>query len=270
MKDEHRSKPNKPRPATTAEARPADAPVRLQKYLAMSDVASRRHAEELIAEGRVQVNGVPTREMGVKVLPGTDSVMLDGKVVTPATRKVYYMLNKPPGYLVTSVDGRGRATIYDLLGSIGVRVVPVGRLDLDSEGLLLLTNDGDLAYRLTHPKFEIEKEYEAWVRGKISKQSVEELRSGVELEDGRTQPAVVRVASRSEKESRLYIIIGEGRKRQVRRMLDAVGHRVERLRRVREGSLRLGPLARGEVRALTPIEVRRLLKEVRHTTPRPR
>lgn len=234
--------------------------IRLQKYLADCGVASRRRSEELIAAGRVRVNGHLITERGTKVVPGQDQVTLDGAPVRSRdTGHAYYLFHKPRGCLVTASDPQGRPTIYDYLSGIPERVIPVGRLDLDSEGLLLLTNDGDLAHRLMHPRYGIEKEYHVLVHPPVDEASLQRLRDGVEIEGGLTQPAVVTPLSPDRR--RLSVTIREGRKRQVRQMITAVGSRVRRLRRVREGHLELGALEIGHYRPLTAEEVARLRDE---------
>jgi 23S rRNA pseudouridine2605 synthase len=227
--------------------------VRLAKFLAQAGVASRRAAEEIIRDGRVSVGGSvvthPARDVG----PG-DEVALDGAPVAPETELVVYMVNKPPGVVSTVRDTHGRPTVVSLVPT-GLRLYPVGRLDSDTTGLILLTNDGELAHRLTHPSFEVPKTYLAQVSHTPVREPVlRTLRAGVELEDGRTAPARVRRLGRDS----LEITIHEGRKRQVKRMCEAVGHPVKRLTRVRFGPLELGGLGEGEHRRLTDAEVRRL------------
>ncbi|MCX7018086.1 MAG: pseudouridine synthase [bacterium] len=252
--------------------------MRLQKYMAACGIASRRRCDVMIAAGRVGVNGIIIQRLGTTIMPGSDKITLDGiPVLPPAAGLVYYMLHKPRGYLTTARDERGRQTVFDLLKGIAGRVVPVGRLDLDSEGLLLLTNDGELAHKLMHPRFRIEKEYEVWVDGKVTESALQQLRDGVNISKARTQPAVVRLAActgapparkhdRSAPptacETHLYITITEGRKRQVRLMCEAVGHPVRRLRRIREGCLRLGNLPSGQFRPLTSREIDALSAEI--------
>lgn len=239
----------------------AEGPVRLQKFMAACGVASRRRCEELIAEGRVRVNGALVTEPGTRVTPGSDRVTLDGAPVEPrSSGLVYYMFHKPRGCVVTARDPQGRPTIYDFLDSIPERVVPVGRLDLDSEGLLILTNDGELTHRLMHPRYGVEKEYHVLTEEPVDEEAVRALREGVEIEGGRTGPARVRVLSENRK--RLSLTITEGRKRQVRQMIAAVGGHVVRLRRVREGRLKLGSLPPGQVRPLSRREVQQLRREV--------
>jgi pseudouridine synthase len=229
-------------------------------------VASRRHAEEFILAGRVQVNGQPVTELGAKVQPETDVVQVDGRVVQAPAARVYLLLHKPAGVVTTASDPQGRQTVLDLLPPSlqAQRLFPVGRLDLDSEGLLLLTNDGAFALHLTHPRFEQEKEYHALVRGKPTPATLESLRRGLLLpgESRPTAPAQVRfLRAASAESSWLAVTLHEGRKRQVRRMLAVVGHPVLRLVRVRVGSLRLGDLPVGQWRALSAAELEKLAGE---------
>jgi 23S rRNA pseudouridine2605 synthase len=232
---------------------PEDAPgVKLQKVLAQAGLGSRRACEELIIDGRVAVNGEPAR-LGQRVDPAIDRVEVDGVPVGVRPDFVYYLLNKPPGVVSTASDPRGRSTVTDLVPA-HPRVVPVGRLDRDTEGLLLLTNDGDLTLRLTHPRYGVEKEYVAQVEGEPSRGALRRLREGVELEDGTTAPA--RVASVAP--GLVRIVIHEGRKRQVRRMCEAIGHPVVRLVRTRIGPIADRGLGPGEWRELTVEEVRAL------------
>jgi 23S rRNA pseudouridine2605 synthase len=228
--------------------------VRLAKYLAHGGVASRRAAERLIAEGRVTVAGAVVTDPARDV--GEDSgVAVDGRPVAPEAREVH-LLNKPAGVVSTASDTHGRPTVVDLVESLR-RLYPVGRLDTDTMGLILLTNDGELAERLTHPRYGVEKAYRARVLpSAVSQQALRALREGIELEDGRTAPAGARVLGPGLLEIRLR----EGRNRQVRRMCEAVGHRVVELRRVAFGPLRLGDLPEGAVRRLTAAEVERLRK----------
>jgi 23S rRNA pseudouridine2605 synthase len=225
---------------------------RLQKVLAQRGIGSRRACEELIAAGRVLVNG-EVAALGRRVEPVTDRVTVDGVPVSIEPGLVYYLLNKPAGVVSTAWDTHGRPAVTGLVPA-DPRVHPVGRLDADSEGLLLLTNDGDLTYRLTHPRFGVEKEYLVVVDGTPRPGAVRCLRDGVDLEDGRTAPARVAMVG----PSGLRITLHEGRNRQVRRMCAAVGHPVRRLVRTRIGPLRLTALAPGEWRELSPTEVRAL------------
>jgi 23S rRNA pseudouridine2605 synthase len=225
---------------------------RLQKVLALAGFGSRRVCEDLIADERVKVNG-QVAVLGRRVDPEADHIEVDGVPVSVRAGLVHYLLNKPLGVLSTAADPQGRPTVVELVPD-EPRVHPVGRLDADTEGLLLLTNDGDLTFRLTHPRFGVEKEYLAQVRGRVRPLEVRRLREGIELDDGITAPArVVLVAP-----GLLRITIHEGRNRQVRRMCDAVGHPVERLVRVRVGPVQDRSLAPGEWRELTAAEVRGL------------
>jgi 23S rRNA pseudouridine2605 synthase len=238
-------------------------PERLQKFLARAGVASRRHAEALILDGRVRVNGQVVTELGTKVQPGTDEVSVDGQAVQPQAARVYLLLHKPAGVVTTASDPQGRRTVLDLLPPSlqQQRLFPVGRLDLDSEGLLLLTNDGGFALHLTHPRYEQEKEYHALVQGRPTPAVLESLRRGLLLpgETRSTSPAQVRLLRAADADTRwLSVTLHEGRKRQVRRMLAAVGHPVLRLIRVRVGPLRLGDLLPGQWRPLNAAEVEEL------------
>ena len=236
--------------------------IRLQKYMASCGVASRRHCDEIIASGRVRINGRVVTAMGTQIDPDADRVTLDGHEVSPPSAGlVYYMFHKPAGCLVTNHDERGRPTIFDMIDQIHERVVAVGRLDFDSEGLLVLTNDGDLAHRLMHPSFRIEKEYEVVVDGHMRPDAVRQLRLGVEIDGRMTLPAQVQLMTSGPNTTRARIIITEGRKRQVRYMFEAVGHTVRRLIRIREGALALGHLPRGKFRRLSPREVDALKRE---------
>jgi 23S rRNA pseudouridine2605 synthase len=238
---------------------PAESPggERLQKVLAKAGVGSRRACEEMIAAGRVLVNGEPAR-LGRRINPETDAVTVDGVGVGVRDDLVYYLLNKPAEVVSTARDPEGRPTVTGLVPA-KPRVYPVGRLDADSEGLILLTNDGDLAYRLTHPGFEVEKEYIAQVDGVPKAGAIRRLREGVQLEDGLTAPAKVAALG----PGTLRITVHEGRKRQVRRMGEAVGHPVRRLVRTRIGPLRIGSLRPGQWRRLAPEEVRALERAAR-------
>ena len=233
---------------------------RLQKYLAHAGVASRRQAEELIIAGKVKVNGKIETTLGTKIDPVKDKVELDGKKVKPLKKLVYALLNKPKGYVTTTSDPQGRKKVTDLLKGIKDRVYPVGRLDYDTEGLLLLTNDGDITYSLTHPKHGIQKTYLALVVGIPSKEKIAQLRKGLLLEDGPTSPAEVRPMSKIDGNALLEIKIHEGRNRQVRRMCESVGHPVINLQRVKVGSLDIEGIPLGQYRLLTKEEVDKLKK----------
>ncbi len=230
---------------------------RLHKVLAHAGVESRRAAEEMILAGRIAVNGRVCSVLGTKVDPEHDVITVDGKPIPRRVRPVYLMLNKPPGYITTVSDPEHRSTVMDLVPR-SARIYPVGRLDANSEGLILMTNDGEFANLLAHPRFSFEKEYHVAVPGTVAEADLEMLRSGVVVEGRRTSPAKVRVLSSDGKETWLSITIHEGRNRQIRRMLHTLGYRVDRLVRVRIGPLWLGSLPRGAYRQLTAAEVRRL------------
>lgn len=235
---------------------------RLQKVLAHAGVASRRRAEEMIVEGRVQVNGEVVRQLGTKVNPRRDVIQVDGRPLGKPERPMYILVNKPRGVLSAARDSRGRKTIVDLVPARS-RLYPVGRLDLDSEGLMLLTNDGALALRLAHPRYEHEKEYRVLVAGVPDEAALARLRGGVGLEGGWTRPAQVEV-EKSDGNTWLRMVLREGRKRQIRRMVEKVGYEVLRLIRVRMGPLRLGDLPPGACRPLTREElaaIRRIRRE---------
>lgn len=233
---------------------------RLHKFLARAGVASRRQAEELIRKGQVEVNGVTVREMGLKIEPGQDRVSVEGRVVPVPEDLVYILLNKPVRVVTTLHDPQNRTTVLDVVRGLDRRVYPVGRLDYLTEGLLLLTNDGELAYRLMHPRYKVDKSYLARVRGNIANEDLEKLRRGIVLEDGLTMPAKVKRIETDPKSSLLEITIREGRNRQVRRMCLAVGHPVITLKRTGLGPLRLGTLQPGQYRHLTLREVENLKK----------
>lgn len=239
---------------------------RLARFLAHAGIASRRHAEDLIASGRVQVNGIPATTPGTRINAERDEVRVDGKPVRPPVQKVYLLLHKPAGYVTTTSDPHGRPTVLDLLPAElrHQRVYPVGRLDIDTSGLLLLTNDGDFALRLTHPRYSTEKHYSALVQGCPPERALNALRKGVEItEDSghlyKTAPARVRLSRHQGENCWLSLTIHEGRKRQIRRMLAAIGHPVLQLIRVGIGPLKLGNLPAGKWRHLTDEEVHAFL-----------
>ena len=239
--------------------------IRLQKIISQAGLASRRAAEKLIAEGRVSVNGETVHEMGTKADPGRDDIRVDGRRVKAAERPRYILLYKPTGYVTTRSDPQRRPTVVDLLGGVREYVYPVGRLDYDTEGLLLLTNDGELAARLTHPRHGVERTYEARVAGMPDEAAVERLRRGIPLDGRRTLPAEVSVLNkrRGDRDGILSITIREGRNRQVRRMLEAVGHPVKKLARVGIGPLSDRGLKPGTWRELTAQELRVLRQTAR-------
>lgn len=227
---------------------------RLQKILSARGVASRRAAEKIVADGRVTVNGA-VATLGQSADPETDLILLDGKPLPTGREYVYILLHKPRGYVTTLSDEKGRHTAAELVADCGTRVYPIGRLDMDSEGLLLFTNDGDFANLLMHPKHEVEKTYLAWVTG-YTLESISRLKQPILLDGYRIRAPKVRVV----RNGLLEITIHEGRNRQVRRMCDAAGMTVTRLKRVREGKLSLGDLPLGKWRYLTPVEVAQLKK----------
>lgn len=223
---------------------------RLQKVLARAGLGSRRACEALIRDGRVRVNGTPAT-LGQRVNPAVDRIEVDGRPLQAPEALVYLMMYKPRGVVSTVSDPHAERTVLDLVPRRTTRLYPVGRLDKESEGLLLLTNDGTLAQRLLHPRYQMPKRYRVWVRGQVSEEALERLRRGVPLEEGITAPAEVVLLRATERSSELEIVLREGRKRQIRRMAEFVGHPVTRLVRVAMGPLRLGGLRPGEVRPLT-------------------
>lgn len=247
--------------------------LRLQKILARAGLGARRKCEAIIADGRVTVNGETVTEPGAKADPETDDVRVDGQPVTPDT-KVYYAFNKPPGCVTTADDPQGRKTVFDFLHGLPCRVFPVGRLDLDTEGLLILTNDGLLANRINHPSHKVFKTYEAWIDGVPDEAALDRLRAGVMLDGRPTAPAEVRVLKTEEREitlrrrktrkvcratcALLEIRIAEGRKRQVKRMAKEIGFRVAELKRTRIGRLELGGLKPGELRPLSGEDIEKI------------
>ena len=232
--------------------------MRLQKYLALCGVASRRKAEQMIAEGKVTVNGVVISEMGVQVDENTDQVCVLGEQVEPESEKHYLAYYKPVGEVTTASDPEGRPTVMDHFRDYPVRLFPVGRLDFDSEGLLLLTNDGEMMNRLLHPKHEVKKVYLAKASNQVSEEEIRHLRTGVFIDGKLTSPAQVRLIRYETFDTVLLISIHEGRNRQVRKMLDAVGHQVVALKRVEFGPISLGDLPRGQWRHLNASEIARL------------
>lgn len=233
--------------------------VRLQKVLAAAGVASRRAAEEMIARGRVEVNGRLVTEQGMRVDPERDTIRVDGSRVPGPRRHRYLVINKPRGVISTMSDPEGRPNLGDYVEPRWGRLYHVGRLDGDTEGLLVLTNDGELAHRLAHPSFEVSKTYLAEVEGVVTKRTVERLRSGVTLEDGPVRADGVKIIDQGPDKTLVRITVHEGRNRIVRRTLEAVGHPVRRLSRVRIGPIRLGDLRSGQTRDLTREELGELL-----------
>ena len=232
-----------------------DEMIRLQKFLAMANVASRRASEAIILEGRVKVNGCVVTELGTKVTLN-DKVEVDGEEVFVTKKKYYIMLNKPSGYVTTASDEMGRKTVLDLISDINDRLYPIGRLDKDTEGLLLLTNDGDFAYEVAHPKHNVEKVYHAFVSGVPGKIALSKLEKGVVIDGVKTKNAVVDVLEIGKNSSLVEIKIHEGRNRQIRKMFEAVGHKVIALQRVAVGRITLGNLPLGKWRHLTEAEIK--------------
>lgn len=233
---------------------------RLQKILARTGLGSRRECESLILDGRVTVNGVVVRELGARADPAADRIEVDGEAVLPE-RKVYLILYKPPGYITTAKDPQGRPTVMDLISGVPARVFPVGRLDYDAEGLLFMTNDGELAHFMAHPRWGVEKTYLAHVRGIPDARDLSRLRAGVPIKDGLSAPARARIAGKHLSGAIVEITVHEGRKHQVKDMCSAIGHPVERLIRTSFGPLRLGRLGMGRHRYLTNAEVRALMAQ---------
>lgn len=234
--------------------------MRLQKYMAVCGVASRRKSEEIIKEGRVKVNNKVVIEMGTKVDPKKDIVKVDDEVIREEKNMVYIMLNKPIGYVTTLKDEKGRKTVVDLIEDVEERIFPVGRLDADTTGLLLLTNDGDLTYKLTHPSNEVVKRYIAIVEGVPNRMELERFRNGIMLEGRRTAKASIKIAKNYEDESILDISIHEGRNRQIKKMCELINHPVKKLKRVGLGELELGGLNVGNWRYLNKEEINYLSK----------
>lgn len=235
--------------------------MRLEKYIATSGIASRRSVKKSILAGAVTVNGELVLVPGHPINVETDTVEFEGKRVEPLTEHIYLVLNKPAGCVTTRSDERGRPTVMDLVADLPDTIYPVGRLDLETEGLLLFTNDGNFAYRLLHPSHEIEKTYLVWVKGVPSEEAVQRLRQGVAIPSGTTAPAKVKrlKVSKDGASMKFEVVIHEGKKRQVRMMFKAVGHPVIRLKRIRIGNLGLGNLPSGQYRFLTPEEISELM-----------
>lgn len=230
---------------------------RLQKILAKAGIASRRAAEELILAGRIEVNGEVVQAMGCKADPERDTISCDGLIIN-RQQKIYILLNKPAGYVTTLSDPQGRPIVSDLVADIALRLFPVGRLDLETEGALLMTNDGELGNAILHPRFEVNKTYEATVAGSPSRDQLRLLEQGIDIEGVRTRPAKIRVVQRRGQQTVIEVIIHEGKKRQVRKMFQAINHRVLALKRTAYGNLRLGALAPGKYRVLGPEDLKKI------------
>lgn len=232
--------------------------VRLQKYLADCGIASRRKAEELIARGRVSIDGRVVTEMGYKINPACQVIRFDGKIVKENTKYIYILLNKPKGYVTTLSDPQGRPIVTSILKNVDTRVFPVGRLDINTEGALILTNDGDLAQKIQHPSHETNKTYEVIAKGIVKPDTILKLEQGIILEGQKTWPAKISHIRRKEPQTSLLITIHEGRKRQVRKMFQAVGHPVVNLKRIAYGKLRLGNLKTGSYRFLGADDLKKI------------
>ena len=231
---------------------------RLNKILAAAGIASRRRADELISQGLVTVNGRKETKLGSQAIWGIDAIAVNGQPIPAPPKKIYLILNKPFGYVCTLRDPEGRPTVRDLTERVKERIFPVGRLDFDSQGLLILTNDGELSYRLMHPKYHIPRTYKAIIDGSITNASVEQLKRGILLDDGPSGPASVRVINRQHKRSVVRITIFEGRTREIRRMFETIGHKTLQLIRIGYGTLQLGDLKVGKYRHLKDTEVKAL------------
>ena len=228
--------------------------MRINKYLASCGVASRRKAEQFILDGLVKINGEIVKDLS-KIVGDSDIVSINDQVIKPAQDFVYYILNKPKGYITTMCDDRNRKSILDLTSEVDKRIFPVGRLDYDSEGLIILTNDGDLTYKLTHPKFEIQKKYIVKIEGKIKESELAVLRAGVVINGVRYKKCKVEVIGLEQNKTKLQVILTEGKNREIRNMFEAIGKEVLLLKRVEMAGIKLGGLKRGEVRKLKPFEV---------------
>jgi 23S rRNA pseudouridine2605 synthase len=241
--------------------------VRINKFLALCELGSRRKVEELITSGKVCVNGIVCMDLSKQVDPDKDIVKLNRKVISPETKKYFIILNKPKGYVVTKRDEFNRKTIFDLLPDFAAKLHPIGRLDRDSEGLILLTNDGDITNKLIHPKSKIEKTYKVSVKGKVDMQRVSKLRIGVDIKTSEdssytTQSAKVFLKHATDEKSELKITITEGKNRQIRKMVESIGHEVISLKRVQFAHLKLDKIPTGSWRFLSDIELLTLLKKV--------
>lgn len=235
---------------------------RIQKIISKAGIASRRKAEELMTAGAVTVNGRVVRKLGSKADSERDHIKVSGKLINPKQPKIYLLLNKPREVVTTLSDPLGRVTVKELLRGVRTRVYPVGRLDYDSEGLLLLTNDGELVQRMLHPSFRVPKTYEVKVKGVLTDEEIRDLTKGVELAEGRTLPCRIRKIQKTEKNSWIEMTIYEGRNRQIRRMLENTDHPVLKLKRVRMANLELGGLPIGQYRYLTAPEIKSLKRLV--------
>ncbi|MGO5067289.1 rRNA pseudouridine synthase [Clostridium sporogenes] len=233
---------------------------RLQKYMASCGVASRRKCEDIILEGRVEVNGIKIKELGTKVICDKDIIKVDGNIIRPEKNKIYILLNKPKGYVCTAKDEKGRKTILDLV-KVEERIYPIGRLDMDTSGLIILTNDGEIYNKIIHPKFEKIKTYKAKVKGNVKKECIDLFNKGVDIGDYITAPAILEILKNNKDTSEIIIKIHEGKNRQVRRMCSAINHPVINLDRISIGSISKGNLKLGEWRYLTKKEIDYIIKK---------
>ena len=231
---------------------------RLQKILSRAGIASRRAAEQMILDGRVTVDGKIITELGAKFDININKISVDNKPIPLTEEKIYILLNKPQNVLSSAKDDRGRTTVVDLINDVNERIYPVGRLDYDTEGLILLTNDGELMNSLLHPKYQINKTYLAKVTGNVTKDKLYKLQNGIQLDDGLTAPAIVRVVGKSNTEAKIEITIHEGRNRQVRRMFAAIDCEVKKLKRIKFANLTIHDLKIGQYRRLTETELENL------------
>lgn len=232
---------------------------RLQKIIARAGVASRREAEKMMLAGRVSVNNRIIRQMGARADINKDQIRIDGALIYTESEKVYILLNKPRGYVTTLQDPQQRPIVTDLLHDVSMRVFPVGRLDYDSQGLLLMTNDGDFAQKLLHPRFHIPRTYHVKIKGKLTKKEILSLKRGIDLEDGKFRPEDLRISRINEKSSWLLMTLREGKNRIIRRALSALGYEVLELVRIRLGAIELGALRAGQYRFLTRNETNKIL-----------
>ncbi len=228
--------------------------IRLQKIIADAGIASRRKAEELIVQGLVQVNGKIVRELGFKADPNKEKIKVNGKIIKPNLKKIYLALNKPVGIISSRKDEKGRQTVIDII-PLDDYLYPVGRLDFESSGLIILTNDGEAANSLLHPKFEIPKTYKVDIEGELKNSDLEKFKAGIKLEEGLTAPAKAKILSKGRTYTKLEVIIHEGKNRQIRRMFEELGYQVTRLKRISIGNIELGKLPIGRHRYLSPEEI---------------